>query len=463
MLLLILPTVSLAGISVRAEPSPPQSQTETDLEEGRRLLSEGRFTEAAAAFNRHKQTNPADARAYFHAGMALAEAGRLSDAALELSEAVRLDPRQPQYLIFQANVFSRLKQNEHALETMGRLGKEPALLQLEPAWLWLASDTYYRTEQFNEALKILDLLSRRLPNDAWVDLTRGQVQVLMLNFDLALESFKKCLEKSPHNAPAHFEIGKIYYQRSELKEAQKSLREAIGIDPNQPEYLLKLGQVSLALGETKEAIVFLTRVEGSDPSLSQTYYALGTAYQRHGERAKAEEYRRKFQEISSKQREKKEQEEELSRLIAQGERQLDQGDENAARDRFEQAVKLNPKSWDAHAYLVEMSLATPDWRGAYQHLVKMEELDPDSAVGNYLMARYWYLSKEYEKALSYAEKVKLVRPGHAKLRNLIGEIYAALGQAEKATLEFEVAIRLDPERADFRENLQKVKKGNRQD
>ena len=94
---------------------------------------------------------------------------------------------------------------------------------------------------------------------------------------------------------------------------------------------------------------------------------------------------------------------------------------------------------------------------AHPHLVKMEALDPDSPVGNYLMAKYWYQSKEFEKALAYAEKVKFVRPGHAELRNLIGSMYAALGQVEKAVTEFEAAVRLAPGRADFLENLRKMR------
>jgi hypothetical protein len=86
----------------------------------------------------------------------------------------------------------------------------------------------------------------------------------------------------------------------------------------------------------------------------------------------------------------------------------------------------------------------------------MEEAEPDSVVGSYLMARYWYLSKEFGKARIYAEKVRLVRPGHAEARNLLGSIYAALGQNAEAAREFEAAARLDPARADFRENLRKV-------
>jgi len=282
------------------------------------------------------------------------------------------------------------------------------------------------------------------------------VYVVKGDFDLALQTFKKCIEKLPKYAPAHFELGKIYYQRNELEASQKALREAVRLDPNQPEYFLKLGQVCLALGQIEEAIEHLTKVERSDPALPQTYYALGSAFHNKGDEVKSAEYRRKYQEVITGQRKKQALEEEVSRLIAQGERQLDAGNETGAQALFEQAVKLDSNNWDARGYLAEMFLGATDWRRAYQHLVKMEETEPDSPVGNYLMARYWYQSKEFEKARAYAEKVKLVRPGHAELRNLTGSIYAALGQKEKAAREFDAAIRLAPDRADFRENLRKV-------
>ncbi|MGH9850527.1 MAG: tetratricopeptide repeat protein, partial [Blastocatellia bacterium] len=111
----------------------------------------------------------------------------------------------------------------------------------------------------------------------------------------------------------------------------------------------------------------------------------------------------------------------------------------------------------AQAYLAEMFLAAADWQKAWPRLEKMEALEPDSVVGNYLMARHWYLRKEFERARIYAEKVKQSRPAHADLRNLLGQIYLGLGQREPSLREFEEAVRLAPGRADFRANLSKLK------
>ena len=83
---------------------------------------------------------------------------------------------------------------------------------------------------------------------------------------------------------------------------------------------------------------------------------------------------------------------------------------------------------------------------------------PLATEAHYLLARYNYLRKELEKARVYAEKVRQARPAHAELRNLLGLIYVGLNQPGKARDEFQAAVRLAPERADFRENLQKLER-----
>jgi tetratricopeptide (TPR) repeat protein len=451
---LILILLSLiAGPSVFIAQSQLTAQTQPQLDEGVKLLSQGRFNEAIAVFNRFKQANPQDAQAYFYSGMALTEAGRLTAAALELVEAVRLDPQHPEYLILQANVFARLKQKPHANDALALFQKTGAAEKLESSWLWLLVDAYYRVERFDDTLRALDVMEKRFPNDPRLDLNRGQVYVLQSRFDLALESLRKSIAKHPRNALAHFELGNLLYQSNDLMEAKKAALEAVRLEKNNPQYLQKLGAVCLVLKEVDEAIAHLERAAALDPDSPQINYSMGQAWQRKGERQKAAEFIKKFQELKRRE----EQVEELERTLARGERMLDEGKDAEARAAFEQVVHADPNNWTAHGYLAEMFLGATDWRKAWPHLAKMEELDAESVVGNYLMARHWYLRKEFERALGYAEKVKQSRPAHAELRNLLGQIYLGLGQPEKAGREFEEAVRLEPERADFRENLQKLK------
>jgi tetratricopeptide (TPR) repeat protein len=429
-------------------------QTANQLDEGTKLLSDGRFMEAVATFNRVKQAAPQDSRPYFYAGIALTEAGRLSAAALELNEAVRLDPRRLEYRVFQANVFARLKQKPDALSALAIFEKEGLTKQLDTAWLWLLNDVYQRLELFDQAVKIIDLLAGRVPNDSRVDLERGKIFAARREFDLALESFKKSIAKSPDNTIAVYELGRLLYQRGEMAESKKALLDAVKRDANNTLYLYRLGIVCLALNQFDEAIAYLQRA-AADSTLHEALYVLANAYQRKGESAKAAEYRKRFREKDAAQRKREDSRYEVSKLIIQGELDLDQGRHAEAQSSFEQAIRIDPEDWTAHAYLAEMLIDAGDYPRAFKHLAKLDAIDPDSAVGNYLMARYWFHCKEFEKARVYAEKVKLVRPAHAELRNLLGKIYLGLGDRDKALQEFQAAVELAPGRNDYRENLRK--------
>jgi tetratricopeptide (TPR) repeat protein len=59
----------------------------------------------------------------------------------------------------------------------------------------------------------------------------------------------------------------------------------------------------------------------------------------------------------------------------------------------------------AHGYLAEIYLAQGSLDQAYGHLVRMEEIDPDAATGQFLMARYCHERRNYQRARIYAEKV----------------------------------------------------------
>jgi tetratricopeptide (TPR) repeat protein len=431
------------------------NRIEDEVAHGTKLITQRRFAEATEVFNRLKQVHPKDARPYFYLGMTLSQTGRVSAAASELSEAVRLDPTKPEYRLFQADVLTRLGHRALALEAIALFKSNKAANQLTTAWLWLLSDVYYRLEQNDDALRILEILSKRNPNDPRNDLNRGQVYMVKGNQELAQRFFEKSIERNPsNNAQAYFELGKILHQKDEMTLAKNALLVAVKQEGTNCEYLEKLAVVCLARNELDEAIEYLRRAEPAGTRLPEIYYNLGRAYQKKGDRAKAEDYLKKFGEATSKQRNKKNRSREAGNLISLGEKQMDQGNKAQARVAFEQALQVDPENWDAHGYLAEMLLESGDLELAKPHLLKMEELDPDAVVGNYLTATYWYRCKDLEMALRYADRAKSSQPDNSELRNLLGNIYSGMGREKEALEEYEAAVRLSTDRSDYRHNLE---------
>jgi Flp pilus assembly protein TadD len=448
----------LGAPSARGAPAPQSSTDplEARLAEGVKLLEQGRLLESVEVLNGAKQSAPQDARPYFYCGMALAQAGRMRDAASEVGEAVHLAPEQLPYRVFQAHVLEQLKQAAATQEALAALQNEKNLENLDLAWLRLLADVYYRLQMTDQALKILDLWAKRDPSDARVDLYRGQLYVVKAQPDLALSCFRRSLEKSSKNPQAYFEMGKILYERNQLSLAKDALLSAVREDANNPEYLAKLASIYLAMDDADSAIACLKSVEASGLRVPTTYYILARAYRRKGDAARSSAYMENFQRATSAERDRETRKLEAERPIAQAQRELDHGNPQAARILFEKALEVDPNQWEPHAYIAEMDLDSDDMVGAYPHLQKLEQIDPDSATGNFLMARYWFKKMDYEQARRYAEKVKLSRPANSEVRALLGGIYLKLGEKDKARHEYEEAVRLAPERADLRQRLLQV-------
>ena len=449
-------TVLVCQLGAQSPPAVSQSSAdlfEARLADGIRLLGEGRLLESVNALNTAKQSAPQDAGPYFYCGMALAQAGRMRDAASEIGEAVHLAPEQLHYRVFQAHVLEQLKQTAAAQEAVAAFQNEQTLEHLDPAWLRLLADVYYRLQMTDHALQILDLWAKHDPADARIDLYRGQVYVVKTQPDMALSSFRRSLEKSTENPQAYFEIGAILYEKNQLLEAKDALLNAVREDANNPEYVAKLASVYLAMGDANAAITCAKNLETAGRSVPEIYYILARAYRGKGDTARSAAYMKNFQQATSAEGHRKARKLEAEQPIAQAQRQLDQGNLQAARLLFEKALQVDPTQWEPHAHLAEMDLDAGDMQGAYPHLRKLEEIDPDSAIGNFLMARYWFGRMNYDQARLYAEKVKSSRPGNSEVRALLGAIYTKLGEKNKARQEYQEAVHLAPERADLRQRL----------
>lgn len=196
---------------------PPEKSVpgEQWLTQGSLLVADGKFPEAIAFFGQVKQQNARDARPYFFSGIALTELGRLSAAASELSEAVRLSPGKPEYQLFHADVLARLNHKDLAVNALTVFLQIQAVAQLNTEWQLRLSGLYYRLERFEDALRVLQFISKQVPSDPRPDVIFGRVYAAKGKFDMAQRHLEASIRKKPlRNPDAYFELGKIFYRRN---------------------------------------------------------------------------------------------------------------------------------------------------------------------------------------------------------------------------------------------------------
>lgn len=439
------------GGTGETETSP---ESEDWLLEGTALLQSGDFNGALEIFSLRKQADPLDARPYFYSGMALSQMKKLTTALDDLTEAVRLAPAVPEYLILYTNTLAQLGHDKRALDAVRPLERKESLEGLSAAWVWLLFDTHYRTGSYDKAIEVLELMSPQNLEDPKINLNRGKAYFAKGDFDFATRALNDSIRKQPQDNPeAYYYLGRSFQMQNSLPDAKQAFSRAVAQEPGNLEYLYRLGAACLALGESENAIRYLRQAEPRASENPEIYQLLGRAYELAQNPQAAREYFEKSKTVKdTKQRELRGRLH-SERLVDLGEEALRLGDTALARRLLEEAIEVDTNNWAARGYLAEMFLEEGAYNQAYQHLVQMEKIDPDAAAGKYLMARYWYWQRNYQLASKYAEQLKRARPSHPELRNLLGNIYLALDRVSDAVNEYSAAVKLAPDRSEFQLNL----------
>ena len=427
-------------------------------QDGQHLIRQRQFSEAIALFERQKKANPSDPQPYFYAGMAFSQAQDWSGAVVEFKEAVRLDPGNPKYIISHSNALARAGEHELARAALKSLGKAP-WQQLDPRLAWLLGDTYYQIGEHDQALEVLDFLAEQDPENANVDLMRGQIHLLKGDHERARVSAQGSIEKQPdNNGPAYSLLGTARYQLGDKPGAKEAFLKAVDWDPTHPDHLRRLGALCLELGDYEQAIKYLERARPATADFPDIPRLLQSAYQAQRNPVAPPVGPPQQPQPAIPVSQSRSQGMEADKLVDEGEAAIARGEVPEALRLLEQAVGAEPQHWVARSYLADIYLSQDRLSLAYAHLSEMEKIDPLSPIGLLLTAQYWYQRRDYGKALDYGLRAKEADSSNAGLRNLLGNLYFSQGQTQQAVQEYRAAVELDPERPEFQMNLEVARK-----
>jgi tetratricopeptide (TPR) repeat protein len=256
--------------------------------------------------------------------------GRLDDAKRSLDKAVSLDPNDADYQAALAEVDSRMKQQDAAIEHFRKA------IALSPSDAEFRFDLAQILQTENKDQEALRVLQGAHPgpglSDAW-HFSRGFSLFRTGRFSVASEEFKAIAEKPGFKASASFFLGNIAYSQDEFEQAGRYLATAVKLGNvagnkayNAYTYdyglvLMKLGRYEEAAAEFKASIerynndplpwMFLGRCEEQmgnypaaiemletsikkNPNFQLSYYELARLQQRHGDPQRAAELFRKI-------------------------------------------------------------------------------------------------------------------------------------------------------------------------
>ncbi len=266
------------------------------------------------------------------------------------------------------------------------------------------------------------------------------------DFQAARKLLDKALTTRPHSWTAHYLLGVSLAHTGQYAEARRSLEEAIRLNPKFVKARVSLGRLLLGQGEERAAIQQFREALALDPSALRrdpssflNFNLLGLLY-------------------------------------------VDQQKYLEARRAFERATHINPKFAQAHVNLALTLVTLKEERAALAEFLSALALEPNHSMALYNAGLIYAQRGEWELAARYLSQARQAAPGNtaaattlatayirlgevpeaealidelikggkldpqsrAGFHDLLGSVYDALGNFDKAVVEYEQAARLDP-------------------
>lgn len=329
--------------------------------EGDNALAAGRYGEAAAAYEKLRQIDPATAEIHAKLGLIYFQQGRFALAVPALRQALKLKPALPNTDILLAMSLAETGRHEEALaglEKGFRRGGDAALkrrcgLELQRAYTALRRDAkatevaleltrlfpddpevlYHSSRLFsNYAYLAVRRLSEVAPESVWRLLAAGETHESQGNRDFAIakyreilaiepgragvhyrigralvsdpaqqdaarNAFEQELRIDPTNANAAYELGELHRKAMDPDQARKMFETALEHDPQFDEALIGLGKVLLDQGKPELAAQHLRNAVAANKDSAVAHYQLARAYRVLGKTAEHQKSLAEFQRL----------------------------------------------------------------------------------------------------------------------------------------------------------------------
>lgn len=393
-------------------------QAKPDLNVARRLLittylRSGQFAKALTTLRPVLENIDKDANMLALAGEVFMLNGEAKKAEEYFSKAASLDPQDAR------------KRTALAMAHMIKGEVETAFGELE---LIAASDkgtsadlalisAYLRRGEFDKALKTIDGLEKKLPDDAMPANLRGQTLLAKQDIAGARQSFEKSLAISPTFFPAAASLARLDLADKRPEDARKRFEAVLAADPKNTQALLAIAELKAATGGTPEEVTALvSKAVQASPTDAAPRLVLVDLYLRNKDAKKA---------TSAAQDAVAAIPDNALLLDALGRAQQAAGDSNQALATYNKLAALQPNSPQPLMRQAEVNAAAKNKDAAIQNLRRALEIKPDLVEAQRGLIALYLEAGSSAEAMAVAHEVRKQRPREAIGYLLEGDIVAA--------------------------------------
>lgn len=365
----------------------PNARKQKYFQSGQRYLEKHEYREAAIEFTNAVRIDPGFAEAHFQLAESCLNMQQLDRARQELARTIELRPEDYQARMAMVNVltighnFQEAQQQTDFLLT--RWPFDPAVHSAAASLMAAENNISGAIAETQQAIGLS-------PGRWELYLSLGLLQLKADHADLAEACFKKVIDLNPKAVEARLLLGTFYQSHRNMSEAEQQYRAAIVADPTALAARNALAELYLAEGRRSEAESVLQQAGRDLPHNPEVLLALSKFYYASGDLSKSvEEYHALYLEHSSDLNIKKK----YIQLLIQANRFEE------ARTLDNEILRANPNDDDALIYRSQMQISNGLVAEAVLVLQRVLTNSPQNSQAHYVLG----VALEKQGNLGYAE------------------------------------------------------------
>ncbi|MBZ5564182.1 MAG: tetratricopeptide repeat protein [Acidobacteriia bacterium] len=389
--------------------------------------SRGHLEAAREALAAALKLSPNDTYAHYYLGRVELESGQFSEAISHLERARNLWPQEANFLLNLSAAYLGAHRTQEARNILRRLPSDAAIDDANRVRL---GTLLFAARERPRALETFQDLARRNGNASWAQFDLALANLLAGDASRAA-ALASDLAKSEDSAPVWIVLGAADAQAGKHEDALRAFRQAAELAPREEERWLDLTRELMERQAYVDAVAAAQEGLKHNPRSYALHLRLGAAYLKAARYHEAEaEFRKLVDEedpyptsaiglaqVLLRTSRPQQAAEELARVrerlgpsfllayfrgIA-----LDRaGQPDAALRELQEAVRLNPRSAEAHQWLGKVELRLRQDRPAVAELREALRLDPNNAPARRLLAQAYAMDRNPQEAQKYLRQIE---------------------------------------------------------
>lgn len=207
----------------------------------------------------------------------------------KVSEQIRFNPNDAELYLTRANLFYESELYNDAIKDMK---KAMSFDSASTAYRHVLSDIYFDSGKSNEALSLLEETINLFPASEGTILKLSEFQYILEMNEPAIQTINKLMEVRPDHIEGYYMLGRIHYQKGDIKKAISNYKKVLSINDKHFDALLELG-TTYSLEKNKAALPYLQKAMELSPSNPDIIFELGNYHRFQGNDNEAFDYYKK--------------------------------------------------------------------------------------------------------------------------------------------------------------------------